>query len=229
MISVGKNYNGLFELKYQDLIWRIVEGTRRAARVIPEFRNNTNGCIRITIVPLSELADTWLGGGLSDFGVYREVNARDVCEREFVYKLFPEGSHTMQFQCEDGHVEPVNCYGYSALKVAYASWKRRFDEWVQQNNIPEEIEAHEFQKQTEYFVAENGYSLDKGVIYTTVKLDGEDFLRLYVTVSGAQLGETDLQCAAAGLLAAQNYFLIVKNQFEDPIIPQWAFQLVPRI
>ena len=99
-------------------------------------------------MPLSQLAEAWLGGGLSDFGEFPDTNVHDVCEREYIYKLNPEGSHTIQFICEDGHTEPVNCYGYSALKVAYASWKRQFDKWVQDNDIPETLEAQEFSKKT---------------------------------------------------------------------------------
>ena len=54
----------------------------------------------------------------------------DICEREFIFKIDPRGSHTIQYVCEDGHTEPVNCYGYSALKTAWASWKRKFDDAV---------------------------------------------------------------------------------------------------
>lgn len=222
-----KNYNCLFNLKSQDLIWRIVEGTRRAARAIPELRNSKNGCLRITIVPLSQLAEAWLGGGLSDFGEFPDTNVHDVCEREYIYKLNPEGSHTIQFICEDGHTEPVNCYDYSALKVAYASWKRQFDKWVQDNDIPETLEAQEFSKKLQYCVAENGYSADGGVVYTTVSLDGEDFMRLYVTVSGAQSGADDERCAFAGMLDAQSYFATIMDNIAMSKEVTLEFRLTP--
>lgn len=116
---------------------------------------------------------------------FPEVNVHDVCEREYVYKLNPEGSHTMLYTCEDGHTEPVNCYGYSALKVAYASWKRQYDKWVQDNNISETLEAQELRKKLKYCVAENGYSVDGGVVYTTISLDGG---RLYEVVCYCKWG-----------------------------------------
>lgn len=222
-----KNYNCLFNLKYQHLIWAIVHETRRAARVIPELRDNKNGCIRITMVPLSSLAEAWLGGGLSETDEHCDTHLPDACEREFVYKIHPEGSHTVQYVCEDGHTEPVNCYGYSALKVAYASWRRRFDRWVEKNEIPEDLADHEFRKQTQHFVAENGYSLDKGVVYTTISLDDVGFIRLYVTVSGAQEGVDDERCALVGLLAAQNYFLKVPNSVYLPEDAGLNFALTP--
>ncbi len=224
---MGKNYNCLFSLKYQNMIQRIVGATRSAADVVPELRDNKNGCIRITLVPLSQLAEAWLGGGLSDFGFYPEVNTRDVCEREFIYKIHPEGKHTIQFICEDGHTEPVNCYGYSALKVAYASWKRQFDAEVAQKNLPEDLISHEFQQRTQFFVAENGYSMDRGVIYATVTLDDEDFLRMYVTVSGAQKGEDDEQCALAGMIAANDYFRNAATSIVLPPNTQLDFRMIP--
>lgn len=52
--------SNLLDLKYQDLLWRIVGAVRRQARTIPAFRDSHNGCIRITIVPLTQDADTWL-------------------------------------------------------------------------------------------------------------------------------------------------------------------------
>ncbi len=222
-----KDYNCLFNLKYQHLIGGIVNGVRWAAHAIPELRDSKNGCIRITVVPLSALADAWLGGGLSEFGEFPEVNTHDVCERDFSYAIFPGGSHTIQYVCEDGHTEPVNCYGYSALKVAYASWKRKFDEWVEENDIPENLADHEFHKQTQYFVAENGYSSDEGVVYTTIYLDGAKFIRLYVTVSGAQSGSDDKVCAMAGMLAVQDYFLKAPESVYLPDDAELEFVLKP--
>lgn len=208
---MGKNYDCLFNLKYQNLIWRIVTATRQASSTIPEIRDSKNGCVRVTLVPLSQLADDWLGGGLSNFGQHPEDGIRDVCEREFVYKLHPEGSHTVRYVCQDGHTEPVNCYSFSALKVAHASWKRQFDAWVEEHEMPDDLVSAEYLRQTEYMTAENGYSFEDGTVCLTIRLDGEDFLRLYVTVSGAQESINDERCAFAGTSEAQEYFSEAMN------------------
>ncbi len=222
-----KNYNCLFNLKYQHLIKGIVNEVRRAARAIPEFRDSKSGCIRITMVPLSGLADAWLGGGLSEFGEFSEVNTHDVCERDFSYAIFPGGSHTIQYVCEDGHTEPVNCYGYSALKVAYASWERKFTEWIQREPLMEGCATAEYEERTKFFCAENGYSRDEGVVYTTIYLDGAKFIRLYVTVSGAQSGADDKRCAFAGMMAVQDYFLKAPESVYLPDDAELEFVLKP--
>ncbi len=197
--------SNLLDLKYQDLLWRIVGAVRREARTIPLFRDSHNGCIRITIVPLTQDADIWLGGGTSDFGEFPEVNIADVCEREFVYKIDPRGSHTIQCVCEDGHTEPVNCYGYSALKTAWASWKRKMRKSSDEPYMG-------------YFTEDNGWSVHDGSVCTTVTLDGKDFCRLYVCTSGAKSSE-DKQCSLAGILEAQECFEHHKGIAEfDPYI-----------
>lgn len=201
-----KNYNCLFEVHYQSLIQRIKIELRRAARAIPVFRDSKNGCIRITIVPLSTLADSWLGGGLSDFGEFPEVNIHDVCEQEFVYPIFPGGSHTIQWQDpKDGHIEPVNCYGYSALKTAWASKVRG---WQNTDRPLEPGPA------SGYYVEENGWSTHEGSVWATVTLDGVEFLRLYVCTSGAK-AEEDQQCSLTGMRAAQEFFRGAEKQIEE--------------
>lgn len=200
--------SNLLELKYQDLLWRIVRAVRRQARTIPAFRDSHNGCIRITIIPLTQDADTWLGGELSSFQRFdhehmgREI--MDVCEREFIFKIDPRGSHTIQYVCEDGHTEPVNCYGYSAMKTAYTSWKRKFDDAVR-NGLGETFSDFQFRQHTQFFTEDNGWSMHDGSVCTTVTLGGENFCRLYVCTSGAKSSE-DEECSLAGILEAQEYF-----------------------
>ncbi len=222
-----KNYDSLFNLKYQDLVHYIVNRTRQAAFAVPELRDCKNGCIRITMVPLSTLAEAWLGDGLSDFGTFPVSGVKDVCEREFIYKINPEGSHTIQFVCKDGSKVSVNCYGYSALKVAYASWKRNFDEWAVKNNIPEALEATELREKLQYMIPDNGYAIDGGVIFTTIKLDGVDFMRVYVTVSGAQSGNDDQHCSIAGVLGLKEYCISASNYVTLPENTTHNFQLEP--
>ncbi len=222
-----KTYTELLKIPYQNLVNRIVIGVRGKATTIDELAKSRCGAIRITMVPLSSLCEAWLGGKLSDFGERLEVNTHDVCEREFVYPLFPGGSHTMQYTCEDGHIEPVNCYAYSALKVAYASWKRKFDKWVDDNDIPENLADHEFHVQTQFFAADNGYSLDEGVVYTTTQLNDQEFLRLYVTVSGAQTGKVDMDCAVEGMRMGQEFFEKIDSNIEFELDEQLNFLCIP--
>lgn len=200
-----KSYEVLLRVKYQELIRQIVSEVRQAACAIPVFRDSKNGCIRITIVPLTPIAEAWIGGELSDFELFDREHmghpVHDICEREFVYPIFPGGSHTIQYECEDGHIEPVNCYGYSALKTAYASWKRRFDELTDNDTFPETLSDLEFRRQTEFFTEDNGWSMHRGSLWITANLDGEPFMRLYVCVSGAKSLE-DEQCALFGLRKA---------------------------
>lgn len=199
-----KKYYSLCQVPIWHLLQRIKIGARKRASTFEEFKENRNGCIRITVVPLSLLAEYWLGGGLSSFSE-QPGSPDDVCEREFTYKLFPEGTHTMEFVCKDGHVEPVNCYGFSALKVAFVSWKRMFEFHMEQKKYSKNMRKTLFKQETEYFTPENGYTLDKGCVYTTIKLGGEDFMRLYVTVSGAQAGAVDEICASEGMRAGQEF------------------------
>ncbi len=203
-----KNYDDLFALKYQNLLQRIRNGVRDEAWKVPAFRESGNGCIRITLVPLSELAEAWLGGGLSDFGNFPEVNVRDVCEREFIYSIRPGGSHTIQWKDpEDGHVEPVSCYAYSAMKVAFTAWEQKFfRERLLEGASPADTEVEaEYRAELTYRTEVNGWSNHKGPVYATVTLDGEDFLRIYVCVSGAE-SEQDEQCALWGMFQVQEFF-----------------------
>lgn len=189
-----KNYGCLSGVKYQNLVTRIVEETRKKAHTYREVRKNKNGCIRITLVPLSGLADEWLGG-MGSFA----FDAHDVCERELVFKLDPKGSHTMNYVCENGREVPVNCYGYSALKVAFASFMRK-QGWIA-TSLPNSD-----------YVEANGWSQDEGSVYATITLNGGDFLRIYVTVSGFQSGRDDRDCALVGMKATNDFLLEVNEE-----------------
>lgn len=187
---------------YQELASTIVKAVRGRAATIPAFRDSHNGCIRITMVPLCKDADVWLGG-MSNYQTWLNGEEQDVCEREFVYKIDPRGSHTIQYVCEDGHTEPVNCYGYSALKTAWASWKRKFDDAVRKG-LGETFSDFQFRQHTQFFTEENGWSMQSGSVYATISVAEVDFIRLYVCTSGAKSDE-DEQCSLYGMLAAQEY------------------------
>lgn len=193
----------LLNVKYQDLLWRIVGAVRRTAKTIPAFRDSHNGCIRITIVPLCEDAEIWFGGGLSEYQLFDSESmgheVTDVCEREFVFKIDSRGSHTIQWaDPNDGHTEPVNCYGYSALKTAYAS---RIN-LARRGQLNDNGNAYGMQ----YFIEDNGWSMHDGSVCTTVSIAGSDFIMLYVCTSGAKSSE-DRACSLAGMLEAQKFFV----------------------
>lgn len=191
--------SNLLDLKYQDLIWRIVGAVRRQARTIPAFRDSHNGCIRITAIPLFQGTDEWLGGELYDNRYFdRESMGHeivDICEREFVFKIDPRGSYTIQWvDPKDGHIEPVNCYGYSALKTAWALDQHR------RRKAGDSSEPY-----MGYFIEENGWSTHCGAACTTITLNGEDFIDLCVCTSGAKQ-DKDMECSLAGILEAQEFF-----------------------
>lgn len=224
-----KNYAELLNLNgvsHETMLCRIKMAVRRVAKDIPAFRDSHNGCIRITLVPLSLEGEKWLGGGLSDNGYFRQTNESsgeeeletcpDVCEREFVFKIDPRGSHTIKWiDLDDGHIELVNCYAYSALKTAWVSWKMKMRDKAHRG----EIKSLLGDKTARCFIEENGWSQHEGSVYTTISVGGEDFLRLYVCVSGADASE-DKQCALAGMLAAQELFRypVCKDVEFDPYI-----------
>ena len=181
--------DSLRNISFQKLILKSVVNTRQAACDIPEMKESKNGNIRVTYIPLCELAEDWIGGGLSMFS-QDPGTPSDICERELNFKIHPAGSHTMQFVCPDGHIEPVNCYGFSALKVAYYSFKR-------QRLLKKMRKMIRYPKK--YFREENGYTTDKGTVCATIWMDGQEFMRIYWTVSGAQTGEDDERCALVGM------------------------------
>lgn len=182
----------LMSLHPNDIIDIIVDSTRTEALSIPTFLSSGNGCIRITMVPLCPRADEWLGGG-SKYDT--DGNIIDICEYERVYKVSPEGSHTIDYRCSTGDIEPVNCYGYSALKTAYLSRLRKLG--------LKRFEDEEAQKHT-YFCEENGWSTEAGACVVTISCanpdvgEQQDLLRIYICVSGAKSRE-DYRCATYGV------------------------------
>lgn len=158
--------------------------TRRVAQEVEVFRTSRNGCVRFTVTPLTEEADIWLGPGHAD-GVADVFDLGDICKREFVYPIFPRGSHTIEWKGDDGHIEPVNCYGYSALKTAFRS---KFDR-SENSPTPEN---------PGFYVEDNGWSAEHGSVRSQVCYAGKPVMWFYVCVSGAT-AEEDEHCALAGL------------------------------
>lgn len=186
------------------LVNEIVHQCRRQSDLIPKFRDEKNGAIRILLNPLTPLAAAWLGYDPERYDI------RDHREREEVAKIHPDGSYTATFPTEDGGTCLVNCYAYTPLKIATLSlYRRKHDDvqymnWLRDQNI---------------LVEENGYAVCKGVRCVTVRLNGADFLRIFVSVSGAT-GEEDHECATAGAEAVQGFFDAITKLLEDE---KWCF------
>ncbi len=205
-----KRYEALLQIKYQEMLQRIVNATRSRAQTVPKFRDSGNGCIRITIAPLSDLAESWLGGGLSDFSEgFSGLKFNDVCEREWVFPIRPGGSHTILWtDPNDGHTEHINCYAFSAMKIAFMSWWRRraqANDLKKFRKLVRKLAEGDIPHDLKHFTAENGWAANLGVTCTTVKLDHKDFIRLYVCVSGAD-EEDDEACALAGMMTVEEFF-----------------------
>lgn len=216
----------LAELDYRCLLWRIVDEVRCSIQSLPERKRFTKGCIRIMMVPLCSEASEWIGG-ISRYYPAISGQENDICEQEFVFAIVPGGSHTIQYVCDDGHTEPVDCYAYSALKIAYLSWKRKFNAKVADDNIPESLEHHEFQRQRQYRVPGNGYTDDPGAIYTTVSYEGSDFMRIYISVSGAQSGNDDESCAMMGGITMKDFYTEASDAIRGPGDDEPVFKLTP--
>lgn len=113
----------LLDLKYQDFLWRIVGAVRKQAQTIPAFRDSHNGCIRITITPLSHLADEWLGG-LNDYrNFHPDTEIAEIYDKEFVFKADTSGCHTVHRRNNDGSIAIIHTEAQTASMAAYASRK----------------------------------------------------------------------------------------------------------
>lgn len=187
----------LSALSFHRFMLEVLNETRQAAQKIPTFRDSHNGCIRITVVPLSRKANIWSGKHNIYHYTSSEFKRMESCTIDFVYKIddTPNASYTILWtDPKDGHIEPVNCYGYSALKTAWALEKHR------QARAGSSAEPY-----MGYYIEENGWSTHEGAVCATIILDGEDFADFCVCASGAESKE-DEQCSLAGVLAAQRFF-----------------------
>jgi len=179
------------QIGYRDFLQPIVVAVRREAVSVPAFRNSHNGCIRITAIPLCRAANEWMGG-FRTFHTWLEGNDQDTCSLSLTYKIDPQGSYIVRRTFEDGHIEPVNCCGCSALKTAWALEKHEM-----RNSFSEPYLG--------YFVESNGWSMEDGAVCTTVMLNDQDFVCLCVCVSGAESSD-DARCSLAGMIEAEAYF-----------------------
>ena len=184
------------------LIKAILEPVRIKAKEIPVFRRTKNGAVRICIYPLCAEADKWLGG-LSNFGDL----TRDIVDYEVVYAILPGGSRVINV-FEHGRNMTVDCYSYSALKVADCSLAHSLGIGMRSGlNFIRKGRTEKY-----------GYAAHRGALCVVVKkvkydtVDGEpsveydDYCIVYVCVSGAKSDE-DYACALEAISPIKDFFL----------------------
>lgn len=201
--------------RYLELVKKIRDAVRERAQEIPKFRTSGNGAIRILAYPCRSDADVWLGG-LSDFSRdERGIGKDDIVDYEHTFAITPGGSRVIT-GVWDGVEQKVDCYAYSALKIAHCS--------LVQDKGAGLISGLDLGDP--YLTEDNGYGPHFGAICAEVKLfsvnyDGRgevdgfseiDFCGIYVCVSGAD-SKDDLKCAAAAIDVIREFFEREGGQF----------------
>lgn len=196
---------------FTDLAKTIRNTVRTKAKEISVFRETGNGAIRILGYPLCAEADEWLGG-LSDFS----GPALDIADYEFVFAISPGGSRVINV-VENGHKATVDCYGYSALKIADCSLAQDLGVGL--------VSGLDFLRADR--TEEYGYAAHRGALCVVVKrvkcstVNGEpsveydDYCGIYVCVSGAKSDE-DYACALEAIQIIKDFFLEADGM--------WAFE-----
>lgn len=189
------------------LIRDIIKVVRERAKEIPKFAKG-NGAIRILIHPYCEEADDW-AGGLSEF----RTKKPDVVDYEFTFHIKPGGSHIIT-GVWDGVKQRVNCYAYSALKIADCAFAA-----VKRKGALSGLKLG-FRHHTE----DNGFGPYPGALCVTIwepnydrmtahEPDLKKFCRIYVCVSGAD-SKDDLYCAWPAIIKIISFFRNEDNRFE---------------
>ena len=178
------------EKKYLRLVRDIRDAIRAEAQGVPKFCNEGNGCIRILFYPQCEEADERFGG-LSDF------RSNDIADYEFTFAITPGGSRVITDDTSDGGECKVDCYGYSALKIAHCSLAQDMDA----NLLSGVIDDPSLTEDCGYGPHLGALCVEVKQFETTWDTDGftfyeseHDYCSIYVCVSGAD-SLSDLRCA----------------------------------
>ena len=194
---------------YSELVVSIRDAVRKKAQDVPKFKNEGNGAIRILAYPYCEKADKWFGG-LSVFGSiyeplvgrYIPVGYTDIVDYEYTFGITPGGSRVMT-GIWGGVEQKVDCYAYSALKIADCSRSQDEGRGLMSGLVTDD----------EYRREDNGYGPHPGALCFEVTLEQPslsgprttDFCLLYVCVSGAESHE-DLECTKASIEVIESFF-----------------------
>ena len=172
----------------KNLVLQIRDTIREAAKTVPRFALG-NGAIRILFYPLCPEADQPLGG----MSTYSD-SGNDITDYEYTFAIAPGRSRVIT-GVWDGVEQKVDCYAFSALKIAHCSRVQDLGMGLKSGidiGIPEAIE-------------ENGYGPYPGAICFEIKRGGTPYLYLFVCVSGADSID-DLKCAMSAVKIVKDYF-----------------------
>lgn len=186
---------------YLELVTQIRDAVRKKAQEVPVFKKTGNGAIRILAYPLCKEADEWLGG-LSDFS---DPENPDIVDYEHTFAISAGGSRVIT-GVYDGVEQTVDCYAFSALKVAHCSRAQDLGAGL----------VSGLDLNNPYLTEDNGYGPYKGALCVEVWKRNQTFeatevalheryFGIYVCVSGAD-SEDDLKCAKVGVEAICEFF-----------------------
>ncbi len=184
---------------YKELEALILETVREKAQEVPVFRDPGNGAIRILAYPLCLEADIWLGGKGKMVKDEHGNPILDAPDYETTYAIKPGHSRVIQAFWDDAW-HPIDCYAYSALKIAHCS---RADELCKGLKSGLNLDDP-------YLIEENGYASYRGALCVEIseKIDNENptkFCYIYVCVSGAKDDE-DEACAKPAIDVIKKFF-----------------------
>ncbi|MBQ3296887.1 hypothetical protein IJH01_02035 [Candidatus Saccharibacteria bacterium] len=193
---------------YLSLIKEIRDAVREKAQEIPKFKESGNGAIRILAYPLCREADEWLGG-LSAFGS-NPADKNDIVDYEYTFAITPGGRRVITGKWDDDtELQTVDCYAYSALKIAHCS--RVQDEGAGLSSgidlkIPHLTEDYGYADHPGAVCMEI-YRRKADPLMDTTEPDGnlEQFCLIYVCVSGADSLD-DEKCALSSVRTVCNFF-----------------------
>lgn len=168
---------------------------RERAMGVPKFRKDGNGCIRILLYPCCEEADERFGG-LSKFS----ADGNDIADYEYAFAITPGGSRVIVADTDDGGQCKVDCYAYSAMKIADCSHAQDVGAGLLSGIVNDPS-----------LTEDCGYGHYRGALCIVVKKvditsgTESDYCMIYVCVSGADASE-DQNCAAAAIAAIEDFF-----------------------
>ncbi len=202
-------------LNFKELIFKIVTNVRDEAKKVPKFRDSGNGAIRICAWTNDPEMDKALGG-LGVFGNRVNLENDDDCgdnlvdcpDYEWTFAITPGGSRVIK-GAWDGVEQTVDCYAFSALKVAHCSRAQEEGAGLRSGLVL---------KDAEYLTPDNGYGPYPGAIaFELMDKTGKKCLLLYVCVSGADSAD-DEKCAAVSIPLVEDFCWISELELNRPVL-----------
>ncbi len=172
----------------KNLVLQIRDTIREAAKTVPRFALG-NGAIRILFYPLCPEADQPLGG----MSTYSD-SVNDIADYEYTFAIAPGCSRVIT-GVWDGVEQKVDCYAFSALKIAHCSRVQDLGLGLRSGidiGIPDAKE-------------DNGYGPYPGAICFEIYKCGNPYTFIFVCVSGAD-SKDDLKCALSAVDVVKEYF-----------------------